>query len=63
MIEYSEVVAALNEKKSSKKRAQFTEEQRIEIKKHATVNGATNAVKQFKKLILIYLLVRVQPEN
>ena len=37
VIEYSEVVAALNEKKP------------FEIGKYAAVNGATNAVKQFKK--------------
>ena len=48
VIEYSEVVAALNEKKPSKKRVQFTEEQRFEIGKYAAVNRATNAVKQFK---------------
>ena len=31
------------------KRVQFTEEERFEIGKYAPVNGATNAVKQFKK--------------
>ena len=49
VIEYSEVVPALNEKKPSKKRVQFTEKERFEIGKYASVNGATNAVKQFKK--------------
>ena len=53
VIEYSEVVAALNEKNLSKKRVQFTENERFEIGKYAAVNGAKNAVKQFKKLILI----------
>ena len=49
VIEYSEVVPALNEKKPSKKRVQFTEEELFEIGKYAAVNGTTNAVKQFKK--------------
>ena len=49
VIEYSEVVPALNEKKPSKKRVQFTEKERFEIGKYAAVNGTTNAVKQFKK--------------
>ena len=49
VIEYSEVVSALNEKKPSKKRVQFTEEERFEIGKYAAVNGVTNAVKQLKK--------------
>ena len=49
MIEYSEVVAVLNEKKPSKKLVQFTEEERFEIGKYAAVNETTNAVRQFKK--------------
>ena len=49
VIEYSEVVAALNEKKPSRKRLQFTGEERFEIGKYAAVNGVTNAVKQLKK--------------
>ena len=49
MIEHSEVVAALNEKKPSKKRVQFTEEERFEIGKYAAVNETTNAVRKFKK--------------
>ena len=53
VIEYSEVVAALNEKNLSKKRVQFTENERFEIGKYAAVNEAKNAVKQFKKLILV----------
>ena len=50
VVEYSEVVAALNEKMSLKKRVQFTEEERFEIGKYAAVNWTTNAVKQFKKI-------------
>ena len=49
MIEYSEVVATLNEKKPSKKRVQITKEKRFGMGKYTTVNGATNAVKRFKK--------------
>ena len=49
MIEHSEVVAALNEKKPSKKRVQFTEEERFKIGKYAAVNETTNAVRKFKK--------------
>ena len=50
VIEYSEVVSALNEKKPSKKRVQFTEEERFEIGNYAAVTGVTNAVKQFKRI-------------
>ena len=50
VIEYSEVVAALNEKKPSRKRVQFTREERFEIGKNAAVNGVTKAVKQLKKI-------------
>ena len=47
------MVAVLNEKKSAQKRAQFTEEERFEIAKYVAANGATNAVKRYKNLILI----------
>ena len=50
VIKYSEMVAALNEKKPSRKRVQFTREERFEIGKNAAVNGVTKAVKQLKKI-------------
>ena len=49
VIEYSEVVATLNEKKLAKKRVQLTEEECLVIGKNAAVNGATNVAKRFKK--------------
>ena len=50
VIEYSEVVSALNEKKPSEKQVQSTKEERFEIGKYAAVTGAANAVKQFKRI-------------
>ena len=49
VIEYSEEVAALNEKKPEKKRVQFTEEERFKIGKYIAVNGVKNAERGFKK--------------
>ena len=48
--EYSEVVAASNEKRPAKKPVQFAKLERFEITKYTAINGVTNGVEQFKKI-------------
>ena len=63
VIKYSEVVATLNKKNLSKKRVQFTQEKRFKLENIQPLMWQQMKWNNLKKLILIQLLVRVQPEN
>ena len=64
MLEYADIQAACNEKRSSKIRMKFSDKERFEIEKYAAVHGATDAAKHLKKeTILICNSGKVRQEN